>query len=44
MSDDVNLYGYVKESPMMGVDPDGRMVKAAIPEVADFIGIKDASE
>ncbi len=44
MADQVNLYAYVGNSPMMGVDPDGRMVKAAIPEAADFIGIKDAAE
>lgn len=38
MSDDVNLYGYVKESPMMGVDPDGSMVKQAVVSSAQYVG------
>ncbi len=44
MSDDVNLYGYVGNSPMMGVDPSGMFAKAALPEIADFIGVKDAGD
>jgi RHS repeat-associated protein len=42
MSDDVNLYAYVGNSPMMGVDPDGRMVKRMVKIME--VGIKYAWE